>query len=344
VADHQGALRFGVIGLGHWGPNIVRNIGANRRAVVVAVCDVSTENLQKVSPFVSATCRLESDYSQILVADDIDAVAIVTNAASHASLVAEALKRGKHVLCEKPLGFDAATLLELGRLAVDNGVKLMVGYTFLYNTGVAELKKIVDEGRLGQIYYLDATRTHLGLIRNDVDAMWDLAPHDVAIMNYILGETPFKVSVASTSPLNGSRCDVAFVNLYYSSGVIGHIHVSWLAATKVRVIQIAGSQGRALFDDLDSREPIRVFHKGIDTAGTVEADFGNFRYLITDGDIVSPKVTMTEPLKAEVEAFIGHVLDGSHNPTDYRFAAAVSGTLAAATRSIALGGTPVLVE
>lgn len=335
----QKILNVGIIGIGHWGPNIVRNFVMHPRIHLKYVCDKSKASFRKIDGIVPLDCRRTTDVSVVLGSSDVDAVAIITPAATHYTLVKEALLAEKHVLCEKPLALDAEKCQELCALADSNGRKLMVGYTFLFNNGVRKLKGLIDSNSLGALYYLTATRTHMGLVRDDVSVAWDLAPHDVSIMNYLLGATPQKVSATSANPLKSDKADVAFITLFYPKGIIGQIHVSWIDANKERVINVVGSKARAVFDDLNNLEPIRFFKKGICVSDYVEPDFGKFRFLLRDGDIVSPKVSLSEPLSLLTDSFVKTVLDNKQCITDGYFAMEVTRTLVAAHKSMQLGGT-----
>ncbi len=333
-------ISVGVIGLGHWGPNVVRNFVENPDVRVTAVCDIDPQAFVRVKKIISSECKLFTDPDEILKDPHIDAVAITTPAKTHAALAERALKHGKHVMCEKPLAFDGESVLALDALAEVQKKVLLVGYTFLFNRGIEKIKEFVDSGSLGTVYYITATRTHLGLMREDVDVVWDLATHDVAIINYLLGEIPNRIGVTSSSPMGSGRADVAFLGLRYPSGVIGNIHVSWVAPTKVRQLQVVGSKARSLFDDLDQVEPVKLFNKGIRVAEKIEPDFGEFRYLINDGDILSPKLDMEEPLRIEIESFLGMIQGRSITKVTGEFAAGVSPTVAAASRSVENGGVP----
>jgi predicted dehydrogenase len=319
---------------------VVRNFVENPDARVMAVCDVDPQAFARVKGIIPSGCEFFTDPDKVLKNSHIDAVAIVTPATTHAALAEQALKDDKHVLCEKPLAFDGESVLALADLARSQNKTLMVGYTFLFNRGIEKMKEYVDTGCLGSVYYVTATRTHLGLVREDVDAIWDLASHDVAIINHLLDEIPNQVSVISASPLKSERVDVAFLGLSYSSGIIANIHVSWVAPTKMRQLQVVGSKARTLFNDLDQLEPVKLFNKGIGIAEQIEPDFNAFRYLINDGDIISPKLEMEEPLKIEIESFFGLIRGQSNTKVTSEFVAGVSRTLAAASQSLENGGAP----
>lgn len=220
----------------------------------------------------------------------------------------------------------------------------MVAFTFLYNNGVRKLKELNNSGELGKLYYATFTRTHMGLVRGDVNVIWDLAPHDISIMNFILDSFPEKVSAVAVSPLKLKHSDVAFIMLYYPDGVIVHIHVSWVDSNKERLVRIIGSKARAEFDDLNNLESVRIFKKGISLENRVEADFGNFRFLLRDGDIISPKIDLMEPLVKMVNAFVNSVLDDKESISNGWFALEVTKALVAANKSIDSGGIKIEVN
>jgi len=331
------SLTIAVVGAGHWGPNIIRNFANHPKARLRYVCDIDEKKLEKVSNLVPKDCRLVVRASEIFNDPDIDAVAIASPASTHYSLVKQALGAGKHVYCEKPLTLNAGESEELCELAESLNLKLMVGFTFLFNNGVRKLKKLKETGALGAVYYLTSIRTHMGLVRDDVDVVWDLAPHDVSIINFILGASPEKVLASGVKPLEGDNHDAAFISLYYPGGVMGQISVSWVDSNKERLVRIIGSKARAEFNDLDNLEPIRIFEKGISVARGSESDFGKFRFLLRDGDIISPKTEMSEPLGEMVDSFMSSILDDKEIVSDGRYSLDITRTLAAIGRSLFSG-------
>ncbi len=313
------------------------------RVTVAAICDQNEATLAPLQRIIPSSCRSVSDPEQVLADPQIDAAVIITPASTHYELVKRALTAGKHVLCEKPLCLTARQCEELCILAEKQGLKLMVSHTFLFNQGIKKLKSMIDEKLLGEVYYLTSTRTHMGLVRNDVNVMWDLAPHDVSILCFLVGQEPEKVSAVGAFPLSSRAEDVSFINLFFPGGVVGHIHVSWVDPQKVRLVTISGSRAKAVFDDLSNVEPVRLFEKGIDSL-PVEPDYGQFRFLVRDGDIISPKVNMKEPLSVMVDAFVRLVLDGEPNISDGRFGLMVTKILEAAQKSMENLGAPTAVN
>jgi predicted dehydrogenase len=285
-------------------------------------------------------CSGVKDFSLVLEDQAVDAIAILTPTSTHFELARAALKAGKHVYCEKPLTPCPEECRELSELAALKRRKLMVGFTFLFNSGIEKVKELFTSGTLGEIYYLTSVRTHLGLIREDVSAVWDLAPHDVSIMNYLLDAVPTKVSAVGAAPLNSGKADLGFISLFYPGGIIGQIHVSWLNSSKERLLKIIGSKARVEFDDLNLMEPVRLFQKGIGFDDQVSPDFGGFKYLLRDGDIISPKIELYEPLARMTDAFAKLVRDDSPTISDDSFAVDVTRVLAAAHASMKECGVP----
>jgi predicted dehydrogenase len=329
-----------VVGIGHWGPNLVRNLAWHPRLRVRCVCDTSPDAFARVAHFVPAECLKTTALESALEAPGVDAVVVATPAATHYQLTKAALEAGKHVLCEKPLATRPAEAEALCRLAERQHVGLMVGHTFLFNNAVDKVKELMDAGEVGRIHYLTATRTHLGPIREDTSVLWDLAPHDVAVMNYLLGLLPESVSAVAGCPMGREEHDLAFIHLFYPKGVIAEIHVSWIDSHKTRLVHVIGDRGHAVFDDLEGMEPVRLYRKGVGVSDRIAPEFGEFKLLLRDGDILIPKVTMVEPLARLVDAFARLALDGVPNPSLGRCGAEVTRILAAAEKSIARGGAP----
>ena len=245
---------------------------------------------------------------------EVDAVAIVTDASTHRRLAGMALEAGKHVLVEKPLTTTSKDASELIDLAERRGRTLMVGHTFLYNPGVRAVKEYLAAGEVGEVYYLYSQRTSLGPIRSDVNAIWDLAPHDIAILNYLLDQTPAWVSAVGANPVRNSSEDVGFITLGYPGGIVGHIHVSWADPNKVRQVVVVGSEKRVVFNDMDSLERVRVFEKGVKSVDDPKsARYGEHTLHLRDGAIMSPPIPALEPLKNQCGAFI-HAIRGREAP------------------------------
>jgi predicted dehydrogenase len=335
-------VRVGLVGFGYWGPNYARVFNDLPGAELTAVCDRSTERLDLVRQRYR-TIAICDRVDELFARDDVDGVVIATPASTHAALVRQALEQGKHVLVEKPMALDAGTATAVCALAESARRTLMVGYTFLYNAGVRTMKEHMGPASFGQPYYLHATRTNLGPIRHDVNAVWDLAPHDVAIFNYLLDEQPQWASAIGTRVLRTNRDDIAFATLGYSNGVVGNIHVSWADPNKVREVVAVGSRRRIVFNDLNDAERVRVFERGVSVGEAVADSYGEFKLLVRDGDIISPKVEPSEPLKNQCADFVDAVRDGRPPHVPARFGIAVVRTVAAIEASIAARGAAVEV-
>jgi predicted dehydrogenase len=332
--------RLALIGFGYWGPNYARALSELSQVQLTAICDRSSDRLTQVRqryPGVM-TC---TDPSDVFRQSDIDAVVIATPASTHRQLVEQALSSGRHVLVEKPMALDTAGCDALCRLAESAKRVLMVGYTFLYNSGVRKMKECMTGGDFGQTYYLHATRTNLGPIRQDVNAVWDLAPHDVAIFNYLLDQQPQWVSAVGTRVLRSSREDIGFATLGYANGVLGNIHVSWADPNKVREVVAVGSRRRVVFNDLNDTERVRFFERGVSVGDAVAESFGEFKLLVRDGDIVSPKIEPSEPLKNQCSDFLSAIASGRAPLADGHFASGVVRTLVAIEASMRERGKAV---
>lgn len=333
-------MKLALLGFGYWGPNYARVLHDLPGVELTVVCDHSADRLAQLRaryPAVDATGNVDD----VLVRRDVDAVVVATPASTHSDLVRRVLESGRHVLVEKPMALDGATCDALGDLADSVGKVLMVGYTFLYNAGVRKMKECMAPDAFGHPYYLHATRTNLGPIRQDVSAVWDLAPHDVAIFNYLLGEQPLWASAIGTRVLKNDREDIAFATLGYTNDVVGNIHVSWADPNKVREVVAVGSRRRVVFNDLSDAERVRVFERGVAVGEEIAESYGEFKLLVRDGDIISPKVEPSEPLKAQCTAFVEAVTTGTTPLANARFGSGVVRAVAAIEKSMRNRGTAV---
>ncbi len=336
-----GGLGVAVIGCGYWGINYVRVLKELLEVEIVVACDERPVRLKHVSETFSGVVTTER-LEDVLESERIQAVIIATPATAHFDVTRRALEAGKHVLVEKPLTTDSTEALELVELADRRGLTMAVGHTFLHNAAVHKMREYISSGAIGDLYYLYSRRTNLGPIRDDVNALWDLAPHDISIFNYLLDETPQWVSAVGSRALENNREDVGFVTIGYESGAIAHLHVSWVDPFKVRELVAVGSQQRIVFDDLDTSEPVRVYEKGV--TPLVEEDvYDSFSYLIRDGDILSPKIDAKEPLKTQVVSFFESMTLGSRPASDGLVGLSVVATMRAIDRSIEMQGAPAQV-
>jgi predicted dehydrogenase len=299
-------VRVGVVGLGYWGPNLVRAMHEVADAEVVWACDARAEavaTIQRRYPAVQGTAR----YGDLLEDESVDAVAIATPVASHYELARAALAAGKHVFVEKPLAGSSEDAIELMALAREKGLVLMPGHTFLYSPPVDAIRSLIRSEELGEIYFISMSRVNLGLHQPDVSVVWDLAPHDFSILRYWLGETPSHVSAISRGCIIPATPDVAFVNLEFLSGCIAHVELSWLAPSKLRRTTIVGSRKMVVYDDT-SNEPVRVFDSGAVLPDP--GSFGEYQLSYRTGDIVSPRIDPVEPLVLEMQDFCTSVATG----------------------------------
>ena len=315
----QGEIRVGVIGCGHWGKNYLRVFSGMTGVKLTALSDLDPAKraaFQATYPGVATF----SNVDRLLESGLCDAVVVASVASTHFEVVKKALEAGVDVLSEKPLTLNTAEAEDLCSIAARQKLILMVAHTFLFNPSIIQIKKYKNEGMLGDMYYVNARRTHLGLIREDVNAVWDLAPHDVSVFLHVLGEMPTKVQAMGRQMLRAGREDVAFINLEFPSGVIASIHVSWADSNKERFMNFVGSKCRIGFDDLNLQEPVRIYYKGISVEQNVESgSFGEFKYLYRDGDILSPKIPVQEPLRVLCEEFVSSVRSRTPHFSDGRF-------------------------
>ena len=300
-------IRFGVIGYGYWGPNVVRNLRGLEGAELVAVCDKSAKAQQRVKqayPEVHVT----SDYTEIVCSSEIDAVAVVTPVWTHFELAKAALRNGKHVFVEKPFTATSAQAEELIELAARNNLQIMVDHTFLFTGAVRKIRQLIDDNTLGKLYYYDSTRVNLGLFQHDVNVLWDLAPHDLSIVDYLIGKEPEAVIATGKHHLNGLT-DVAYLTAYYPDNVIAHINVNWLSPVKVRTTLIGGEKKMVVWNDLEADEKIKVYDRGVNMTGRE----GVYDLLVSyrSGDMWAPKVEVTEALKAELNYFVECIETGN---------------------------------
>jgi len=293
-------VRFGVIGYGYWGPNVVRNLSGLDGAQVLAVCDKSAparSRVQKAYPGVKVT----SDVAEIVKATDIDAVAIVTPVWTHYELTKAALENGKHVFVEKPFTSSIAQAEELIELAARRNLKIMIDHTFLFTGAVRKIEQLVNEGTLGKLYYYDSTRVNLGLFQHDVNVIWDLAPHDLSIMDYLIKDNPEAIVATGQTHLNGVE-DIAFITIYFPNKVIAHVNVNWLSPVKVRTTLIGGEKKMVVWNDLEADEKIKVYDKGVQITNPQ----GVYELLVSyrSGDMYAPQIEQVEALKRELAYFV----------------------------------------
>ncbi len=299
-------LRIGVIGYGYWGPNIVRNFSAVDGAQVVALCDLDAESLKKAKRNYPALMTM-SDPEDILTSPEIDAVAVVTPVFTHFDLARKALNNGKHVFVEKPFTSSSDQAKELIDIADKKKLTIMVDHTFLFTGTVRKIKELIDEGTLGKLFYYDSMRVNLGLFQHDVNVVWDLAPHDFSVMDYLLKEKPLALSATGEVHVNKFE-DVAYVTVYCENNIIGHFNVNWLSPVKVRTTLIGGDKKMLAWNDLEADEKLKVYDKGVDVKSREKV----YELLVSyrSGDAWIPRVPQVEALKLEAEYFVDCVTEG----------------------------------
>lgn len=332
----QRQLRVGLVGAGYWGPNLARNIAELPNADLVAVADVRAERLEQVRlrhPGAQTTTEVED-----LFDTDIDAVVIATPPQTHHMLGRAFLERGFHCLVEKPVATSVAEATELVELARANDVCLMVGHTFEYNPAVREVRRMIDDGELGHVFYIDSIRANLGLFQLNTNAMWDLAPHDISIANYLFGDAPESVSAHGGSFLMRQVGveDLMYLHLKYPGGRLANIHVSWLHPNKTRRTTVVGDTKMIVYDDVSTVEKIRVYDKGVEELPYADT-YGEFQCSYRYGDITVPHLHWEEPLKIECRDFVESILGGRPPLVDGSSGLHVVEVLEAANRSLELG-------
>lgn len=294
-------IRIGVIGYGYWGPNVVRNFNTHQDSEVVLVCDQdqnSHARLKKAHPGIPFT----TDVKEIVESPKIDVVAVVTPVWTHYELAKAALENGKHLFVEKPFTSNVAQAEELIELADRKNLRIMVDHTFLFTGAVKKIRQLVDEGALGELFYYDSLRVNLGLFQHDVNVIWDLAPHDLSIMDHVIQEKPEALVATGETHLNGVE-DIAFITVYFPKRIIAHINVNWLSPVKVRTTLIGGEKKMLVWNDLEADEKVKIYDKGV----TMSSDPGNLHRLLVSyrsGDMLAPRLEPIEALHAETAYFL----------------------------------------
>ena len=344
TADRAGrpadeAVNVAVVGLGYWGPNIVRNLFELPEARLSYVCDVDPDAVREiVARYPSATGTVS--YADILDDPSVDAVAIATPVSTHYELALAAMEAGKHVFVEKPLAASAEAAVELVDAATRAGLVLMPGHTFLYSPPVLLIRDLIQSGELGEIYFVSASRVNLGLYQPDVSVTWDLGPHDFSILRYWLDDLPVRVAAWVRSCVMSHIPDVAFINLEYGSGTIAHVELSWLAPSKLRRTVVVGSDRMVVYDDT-SVEPVRVYDSGVVPANP--ESFGEYHLSYRSGDVVSPRVSVGEPLRLEMLDFCEAVRTGGEPRSSWQLGLDVIRMVESVEKSAEQGGLPVEV-
>jgi predicted dehydrogenase len=333
-------IKIGVIGYGYWGPNIVRNLCAQENFQVVAVCDQNPEALRRAMQTYPAL-RGTSNPETITHSAQIDAVAIVTPVWTHYELAKAALQNGKHVFVEKPFASNGTQAEELIELAERKNLLIMVDHTFLFTGAVRKIRELIDAGELGKLYYYDSLRVNLGMFQHDVNVVWDLAPHDLSIMEYLINDEPEAIAATGETHVNGHE-DVAFVTVFFPRRTIAHINVNWLSPVKVRTTLIGGEKKMIVWDDLEADEKIKVYDRGV----RIDSAIDRRKLLVSyrSGDMWAPRLEQIEALREEFRYFSDCILKNQ-----MPFNSGIAGwrvvrMIEAASRSMKLKGEPVMLD
>ena len=328
-------LNIAVVGFGYWGPNIVRNFYSAEKANVVFVCDRESKALKRVErsyPGIKTT----TDYDDIVSSSEVDAIAIVTPVRTHYELARKALNNDKHVFVEKPFTSTVAQAEELLELADRKNLIIMVDHTFLFTGAVKKIKEFIDDNILGELYYYDSMRVNLGLFQHDVNVIWDLAPHDLSIMDYIVGEKAEAITATGKKHFCNGHEDIAFITVFFANNLIGHFNVNWISPVKIRTTLIGGEKRMLVWNDLEADEKVKIYDKGVN----IENREGVYDLLIKyrSGDMWAPRVEQSEALKAEIEYFIDCVLNDQVPFNDGRAGLRVVKILEASNESLKNNG------
>jgi predicted dehydrogenase len=327
-----------VIGYGYWGPNLARCFAETERCRLVAIADANPAALARAAKRYPGA-RLVPHWRDVLSMPDVDAVAIATPVRTHFEISLAALRSGRHVMVEKPMTETSAEALALIETARRRRLTLMVDHTFIYSPAVQKVKELVSTDELGEIYYYDSTRINLGLFQRDVNVIWDLAVHDLAILQHVLDSTPTAISANGVSHVAGAPENMAHLTIYLESGAVAHLNVNWLAPTKVRQVLVGGSRKMVVWDDLEASEKIKVYDRGVQVSDVEELYSTLVNYRL--GDMWAPRLSTAEPLLAEAAHFIDCITSGATPITDGALGLQVVGMLEAASSSMAMRGHPV---
>jgi len=331
-------LNVGIIGYGYWGPNILRNFSSIKGVKVRTVCDKNRKALQRAEK-VCRDLQLFTDHQDMLKSSDIDVIAIVTSVGTHFELAKRSLENGKHVFVEKPFTSSVKEAEELIRIADRKKLKIMVDHTFLFTSSVRKIKEIVDHNVLGKLYYYDSTRVNLGLFQHDVNVIWDLAPHDLSIMDYVISEKPVAIVATGVGHFNRGLENIAYITVYFKGNMMAHFNVNWMSPVKVRTTLIGGEKKMLVWNDLEPDEKIRIYDKGV----KIKNAEGVYNLLVEyrSGDMWAPRVEHTEALAVELEYFVQCILKDKAPINDGRAGLRIIKMLEATDRSLRGGGKQI---
>jgi predicted dehydrogenase len=334
---NKALVRFGVIGYGYWGPKVIRNLDLLEEAKVVAICDKSAASRRKAERLYSGVA-VTDDANELMKSPDIDAIAVVTPVWTHYELAKAALENGKHIFVEKPFTSNSAQAEELIALAAKKNLKIMVDHTFLFTPAVQKIKQLLQEGELGKLYYYDSTRVNLGLFQHDVNVIWDLAPHDLSIMDHLIVESPEAIVATGQTHLN-SHEDIAFITLYFPDKVVAHLNVNWLSPVKVRTTMIGGEKKMLVWNDIEADEKVKVYDRGVNISSTE----GVYNLLVNyrSGDMWAPRIEQAEALTRELAYFVDCIVNDKTPMNDGKAGLRVVKMLEAASESLRQRGSLV---
>ncbi len=335
----------GVIGCGYWGPNLVRNFARNPRTQVLAVCDARHERAVRVAAEYRVP-TVTDQVSELIATPGVDLVVVATPSFTHFELARAALLAGKHVLVMKPLTTTAEDAEELCQLAERMGLLLAVDHTFVFTGAVRHMKRLIDAGEIGDLYYFDSVRINLGLIQTDVNVIWDLAPHDVSIMDYLIGQEPVSVAAQAAGHGGSPTENIAYVTVRYAGSLLGAVHVNWLAPAKVRRTIVGGSKRMMIYDDMEPSEKLKVYDKGVSISSDPTGENNEYQFMISyrSGDMHAPQLDTREALGVEAENLVAAMEGREPLVSDGRAGYRVVRILEAAQRSIEQGGALVALN
>lgn len=335
-------INVSVIGVGYWGPNIIRNLIANPSINIEMVCDINQERLKQIK-LLYPSLKTVLDYRKVVKSKNVDLIAICTPVYTHYELALASLREGKHVLITKPMTASSEEGEILLNLAAQKKLKIFVDHTFLFTGSVQKMKALISAGELGDLYYFDSVRVNLGLFQHDVNVVWDLAPHDISIMNFLLDQLPQSVVANGADHLGNGLEDVAYLTFYFDNNLIAHIHINWLSPVKIRQTLIAGSKKMVVWDDNQPSEKVRVYNKGIEIVKSRNQVY-NLLIQYRTGDMYCPKIDLTEALKVEIEDIV-HCLNNNRSSISEGYVGLmVVKILEAAQKSLKNRGKEVLIS
>lgn len=337
-------IKIAVVGYGYWGPNLVRNFSWLKETHVKYVCDLDERRLEKVHALFPNVEITTTDYQQILDDPEVTAVAIATPVKTHYPIARAALEAGKHVLIEKPMTDRAEDAAALNEMAEKMNRIIMVDHTFLYTGAVKKIKELVDNGQIGEIYYFDSVRVNLGLFQNDVNVVWDLAPHDLSIMKYVIDKKPISVSAHGVSHVKNNLENIAYLSVSYEDSTIAHFHINWMSPIKVRQILIGGSEKMIVYNDMENTEKIKLYDSGVElNTGDKDLIYDALVQYRT-GDMYAPKLDQTEALKTECFHFVECIRSGKSPISDGTFGLEIVRILEAAQLSMKQNGKNINLD